>query len=190
MLDKYPHGSEVRETLTALDDYAHGLHVRQAAWGDQLSRHDFWDASPKSALVRFMSTGELPRDEIPSACGYVAERDDIELIIRRLITRLRSTPNYHLALIDEPPVPEWFYFGVKGAHVMAQVFDSAGTEGSARRPDENMLSIHIDYAPIAEAFAGWFDEHVLKAAVDPPWQDNRSVASWLETTLEASRRPR
>jgi hypothetical protein len=189
-LAKYPPGSQVRDTLTALETYAQGLQVRRAAWGDQLSRHDFWDASPKSALIRFMSTGELPRDEIPSACEYVAERDDIELIIRRLITRLRSTPNYHLALIDEAPVPEWFYFGVKGAHVLAQVFDSAGMEGSARHPDENMLSIHIDYAPIAEAFAGWFDEHVLKAAVDPPWQDNRSVASWLEATLEASGRPR
>lgn len=194
VLDKYPPGTSARATLEALENYARGLQVRQAAWGDQLSRHDFWDACPKSALRRFMSTGELPRDEIPSACEYAAERDDIELIITRLITRLRSSRNYHLALIDEPPVPNWFFFEVKAGHMLAQVFDRPasqdGSQAAGRRPDENMLSIHINYAPIAAAFAGWFDEHVLKAAIDPPWQDDRSVAAWLEAELEASRRAR
>ena len=194
VLDKYPPGTSARATLEALENYARGLQVRQAAWGDQLSRHDFWDACPKSALRRFMSTGELPRDEIPSACEYVAERDDIELIITRLITRLRSSRNYHLALIDEPPVPNWFFFEVKAGHMLARIFDRAASQDGSlaadHRPDENMLRIHINYAPIAAAFAGWFDEHVLKAAVDPPWQDNRSVAGWLEAELEASRRAR
>lgn len=189
--DKYPPRTAAGEALEALKNYASGLQARQAAWGDQLSRHDFWDATSKSALARFMSTGELPRDEVPSACKYRADRDDIELIITRLITRLRSTPNYHLALIEEPPVSHWFYFGVKAAHVLAQVFESPGSQegaGDAAYPsDENMLSIHIDYAPIAAAFAGWFDEHVLKAATDPPWQDNRSVAQWLEAELASSR---
>ena len=193
VLDKYSHRRRVRKALKALEEYAHGLQVRQAAWGDQLSRHHFWDACPKSALTRFIFTGELPRDEIPPACKYVAERDDIEIIITRLITRLGSTSNYHLALIDEPPVPQWFYFGVKAAHMLAQAFDSQTSEKEpeeAARPGDNMLNVHINYAPIAAAFAGWFDEHVLTAAVDPPWQDNRSVARWLEAELEASRRQR
>ena len=77
--------------------------------------------------------------------------------------------------------------------MLAQVFDSRAGEECAdetARTGDNLLNIHIDYAPIAAAFAGWFDEHVLKAAVDPPWQDNRRVASWLEAELEASGRPR
>ena len=45
---------------------------------------------------------ELPPDEIPPACTYAAERGDIETIITRLIARLRSSRNYHLALIDDP----------------------------------------------------------------------------------------
>ena len=103
----------------------------------------------------------------------------------RLIARLRSSRNYHLALIDETPIPQWFYFGVKGAHVLAQVFDSQAEEGAEKvaRSGDNMLNVHIDYAPIAAAFAGWFDERVLKAAVDPPWHDNRRVADWLEAQL-------
>lgn len=156
------------------------------AWGDQLSRHQFWDACPKRALTRFITTGELPPDEIPPACEYRAERGDIETIITRLITRLRSSRNYHLALTeDENFFPPWFYFGVKGAHVLAQVF---GSPSSADRAEQaagsgnEMLNVHINYAPIAAAFAGWFDDHVLKAA-NPPWQDNRAVADWLEGEL-------
>ena len=193
VLDKYSHHCRAGKALKALEEYARGLQVRQAAWGDQLSRHHFWDACPKSALIRFISTGELPRDEIPPACKYVAERDDIETIITRLIARLRSSRNYHLALIDEPPFPQWFYFGIKAAHMLILIEDgpaSGEATEEAARAGNNMLSIHIDYAPIAAAFAGWFDEHVLKAAVDPPWQDNRSVADWLEAELQAARRPR
>lgn len=193
VLAKYPPGSGVRETLEALEEYARSLQVRQAAWGDQLSRHDFWDACTKSALRRFISTGELPRDEIPSACKYAAEPDDVETIITRLIARLRSNRNYHLLLIDESPVPQWFYFEVKTTHVLAQVFDSPADEaltGAVRSLDENMLSVHIDYEPIAAAFAGWFDEHVLKPGIKPPWQDNRSVANWLEDELRKSRNSR
>lgn len=191
VLAKYTHDSKIRQALKALEEYARGLQVRHAAWGDQLSRQQFWDACPKSALKRFISTGELPPDEIPPACEYRAEPADIETIITRLIARLRSNRNYHLALIDEPrPFPQWFYFGVKEAHVLAQVFDSQpsqeGTGGSTRSGD-NMLNVHIDYAPIAAAFAGWFDEHVLKTAVDPPWHDNRSVADWLEAEFERFR---
>ena len=51
-----------------------------------------------------------------------------------------------------------------------------------------MLNVHIDYAPIAAAFAGWFDDYVLKEA-DPPWQDNRAVADWLEDQLGKLRQP-
>ena len=190
VLADYPPGSEVCQALDALEEYARGLQRRRDAWLDQLSRHQFWDACPKSALTQFISTGKLPPDEIPPACTYAAERDDIETIITQLIARLRSSRNYHLALIDKPPIPQWFYFGVKADHVLAQVFDYRAGEECAdetARTGDNLLNIHIDYAPIAAAFAGWFDEHVLKAAVDPPWQDNRSVASWLETELEASR---
>lgn len=53
-----------------------------------------------------------------------------------------------------------------------------------------MLSVHIDYEPIAAAFAGWFDEHVLKPETKPPWQDNRSVAKWLEDELRRSKNSR
>jgi hypothetical protein len=187
VLDKYPHGGRVRKALEALEEYAQGLQMRQAAWGDQLSRHQFWDACPKSALRQFISTGELPPDEIPPGCGYRAEPGDIETIITRLIIRLRSSRNYHLALIeDEHQFPYWFYFGVKGAHVLAQVFDGSpageGTDEAAGAGD-NMLNVHIHYAPIAEAFAGWFDERVLRPAVRPAWQDNRGVADWLEGEL-------
>lgn len=186
VLDKYPLGGRVRKALQALEEYAQGLQVRQAAWGDQLSRHQFWDACPKPALTQFITTGKLPPDEIPPACEYRAERGDIETIITRLITRLHSSRNYHLALTeDEHFFPPWFYFGVKGAHVLAQIFDSPPTgEGTdeAARAGDNMLNVHIDYAPIAAAFAGWFDDYVLKAA-NPPWQDNRAVADWLENEL-------
>ena len=196
VLDKYPPRLRARAltALEALEEYAQGLHRRQAAWGDQLSRHQFWDASPKSALRRFISAGDLPPDEIPPACEYRADRADIELIITRLIIRLRNIRNYHLALIDDEQLfPQWLYLGVKGPHVLASVFDSSpGGDGTAEaaRVGDNMLDVHIHYAPIAEAFAGWFDERVLKAAVDPPWQDNRGVADWLEAELEASKRPR
>jgi hypothetical protein len=190
VLDKYATHSRIRTALRALEEYAHSLRERHNAWAQQLSRHQFWDACPKSSLIRFISTGELPPDEIPPTCEYKAQRGDVDTIITRLITRLRSTRNYHLALIDEPPIQQWFYFGVKATHVLAQVFDNPpsweGTE-EAGRPGDNMLSIHIDYAPIAVAFAGWFDEHVLKAAVDPPWQDNHKVADWLEAELGKSR---
>jgi hypothetical protein len=193
VLAKYPPGSGVRETLEALEEYARGLQVRQAAWGDQLSRHDFWDACTKSALRRFIRTGELPRDEIPSACKYAADPDDVETIITRLIARLRSNRNYHLVLIDKSPVPHWFYFEVKANHVLAQVFDNPAGEtltGAVGSLDENMLSVHIDYEPIAAAFAGWFDEHVLKPETKPPWHDNRSVAKWLEDELRKSKNSR
>ena len=193
VLDKYTGHHRVRQALQALEEYAHSLQERQAAWTDQLSRHQFWDACPKSSLTRFISTGELPPDEIPPACKYKAEQGDIETIIARLITRLRSNRNYHLALIDEPPIQQWFYFGVKAAHVLAQVFENPlSGEGSEEtvRPGDNMLNVHIDYAPIAAAFAGWFDEHVLKTAVDPPWYDNRKVADWLETKLGKARHSR
>lgn len=193
VLDKYARRRRIRQGLQALEEYARGLQERHAAWTDQLSRHQFWDACPKSSLTRFISSGELPPDEIPPACEYRAERDDMETIIAQLITRLRTSRNYHLALINQPPIQQWFYFGVKAAHVLAQVFDSPlsgeETERTAR-PGDSMLNVHIDYAPIAAAFAGWFDEHVLKAAVDPPWQDNRKVADWLEAELGKSRHSR
>jgi transcriptional regulator with XRE-family HTH domain len=192
VLDKYPSGGRVRTALQALEEYAVGLQARHAAWGDQLTRHQFWDACPKSALTDFITDGELPPDEIPPACEYRAERGDIETIITRLITRLRSSRNYHLALIDDPrPFPQWFYFGVKGAHVLAQVFGSPPSADRAERPagsGNDMLNVHIDYAPIAAAFAGWFDDYVLKAA-DPPWQDNHAVANWLEEELGKLRSP-
>ncbi len=192
VLDNYAGRPRVRTALRALEEYARGLEERHAAWADQLSRHHFWDACPKSSLIRFISTGELPPDEIPPACEYKAERDDIETIITRLITRLRSSRSYHLALIDEPPIQQWFYFGVKASHVLAQVFDStlSGEEaGETARPSDDMLNVHIDCAPIAAAFAGWFDDYVLKAA-DPPWQENHKVADWLETELGKSKRAR
>ena len=192
VLEKYPRHGRVRKALQALEEYARGLQARHAAWGDQLTRHQFWDACPKSALTQFITTGELPPDEIPAACEYRAGRGDIETIITRLITRLRSSRNYHLALLDDPrPFPQWFYFGVKGAHVLAQVF---GSPPSAARAElstgsgNDMLNVHIDYAPIAAAFAGWFDDYVLKAA-DPPWQDDRAVADWLEDQLGKPRHP-
>jgi hypothetical protein len=190
VLNKYTSRHKVHTALRALEEYARSLRERHMAWAQQLSRHQFWDACPKSSLIRFISTGELPPDEIPPACKYKAEQDDVDTIITRLITRLRSTRNYHLALIDEPPIQQWFYFGVKAAHVLAQVFDNALDEEDAEkttRPRDNMLNVHINYAPIAVAFAGWFDEHVLKAAVDPPWQDNHKVADWLEVELGKSR---
>jgi hypothetical protein len=188
VLDTYAQRQRVRAALEALEEYAQGLHRRQAAWSEQLSRHQFWDACPKSAIRDFIRAGELPPDEIPPACEYRAERGDIETIITRLITRLRSSRNYHLALIDdEQPFPQWFYFGVKGAHVLAQVFGSLqqgeGTDKAAHASDA-MLNIHIHSAPIAGAFAGWFDEHVLKAAMYPAWHDNRGVADWLEAELQ------
>ena len=196
VLDKYAprRRARARKALEALEEYAQGLHQRHAAWRDQLSRHQFWDACPKSALRRFISTGELPPDEIPPSCGYRAERGDIETIITQLIFRLRSSRNYHLALIeDEHLFPQWFYFGVKGAHVLAQVFEGpqggAGTDEAGRAGD-NMLNVHIRYAPIAEAFAGWFDERVLKAAIHPSWQDNHGVADWLEVELQQHGRSR
>ena len=188
VLDRYTRRRRVHTALEALDKYAQGLHRRQTAWGEQLSRHQFWDACPKSAIRDFIHAGELPSDEIPPACEYRAERGDIETIITRLITRLRSSRNYHLALIDdEQPFPQWSYFWVKGAHVLAQVFGSPheeeGTDKAAEASDA-MLNIHIHSAPIAGAFAGWFDEHVLKTAVHPAWQDNRGVADWLEAELQ------
>ena len=192
VLDKYPADDRVRTALEALEEYARGLQARHAAWGDQLTRHQFWDACPKFALTQFIATGELPPDEIPPACDYRAEPGDVETIITRLITRLRSSRNYHLALIDAPqPFPQWFYFGVKGAHVLAQVFGSPPSADRGERPagsGNDMLNVHIDYAPIAAAFAGWFDDYVLKAA-DPPWQDNHAVADWLEKELGELRRP-
>ena len=188
VLDKYPSNGRVRKALQALEEYAHGLQARHAAWGDQLTRHQLWDACPKSALTQFIASGELPPDEIPPACEYRAEPGDIETIITHLIARLRSSRNYHLALIDDPrPFPQWFYFGVKGPHVLAQVFDRpAGGKGTdeAAPAGDNMLNVHIRYAAIAEAFAGWFDERVLKAAVHPSWQDNNGVANWLQTELQ------
>jgi hypothetical protein len=191
VLGKYPSGGRVHKALQALEDYAHGLQARHAAWGDQLTRHQFWDACPKSALTQFITTGELPPDEIPPACEYRAKRADIETIITHLITRLRSSRNYHLALIDDPrPFPQWFYFGVKGPHVLAQVFDGrAGGKGTdkAAPAGDNMLNVHIRYAAIAEAFAGWFDERVLKAVVHPSWQDNNGVADWLQAELQRHR---
>jgi hypothetical protein len=192
MLDKYPSGGRAREALQDLEEYARGLQARHAAWGDQLTRHQFWDACPKSALTDFIADGRLPPDEIPPACDYRAERGDIETIVTRLITRLRSSRNYHLALIDDPqPFPQWFYFGVKGAHVLAQVFGSPPSADRAERSagsGNDMLNVHIDYAPIAAAFAGWFDDYVLKEA-DPPWQDNRAVADWLEDQLGKTGHP-
>ncbi len=188
VLDTYTRRRRVRKALKALEEYAQDLNRRHAAWGEQLSRHQFWDACPKSAIRAFISTGELPSDEIPPACEYRAERGDIETIITRLIIRLRSSRNYHLALIDdEQPFPQWSYFWVKGAHVLAQVFGSPqepqGTDRAAQASDD-MLNIHIHSAPIAGAFAGWFDEHVLKTATHPGWQDNRDVADWLENELQ------
>jgi hypothetical protein len=192
VLDKYPRRGRARKALQALEEYARSLQARHAAWGDQLTRYQFWDACPKSALADFITHGGLPPDEIPPACGYRAERGDIEIIITRLITRLRSTRNYHLALIDDPqPFPQWFYFGVKGAHVLAQVFGSPPNTARTERPagsGNDMLNVHIDYAPIAAAFAGWFDDYVLKAA-DPPWHDNHAVANWLEDQLGKTGHP-
>lgn len=188
--DKYASRPRIGTALRALEEYARSLRERHEAWAHQLSRYQFWDACPKPSLIRFISTGELPPDEIPPACRYKAERGDVDTIITRLITRLRSTRNYHLALIDEPPIQKWFYFGVKAAHVLAQVFDSPLSGEDAEetaRPGDSMLNVHIKYAPIAAAFAGWFDEHVLKVAVDPPWQDNHKVADWLEAKLGESR---
>jgi hypothetical protein len=192
VLDNYPRRGRVRKALQALEEYAHGLQKRHAAWGDQLTRHQFWDACPKSALTDFITDGMLPPDEIPPACEYRAERGDIQTIITRLITRLRSSRNYHLALIDDPrPFPQWFYFGVKGAHVLAQVFGSPPSSDQAEWPassGNDMLNVHIDYTPIAAAFAGWFDDYILRAA-DPPWHDNHAVANWLEDQLGKLRRP-
>jgi hypothetical protein len=187
VLEKYPSGSRVRQALQYLEEYARGLQARHDAWGSQLTRHQFWDACPKTALTRFIATGELPPDEIPPACEYRAERGDIETIITRLITRLRTSRNYHLALIDDPcPFPQWLYFGVKGAHVLAQVSGSPPSPDQAERSagsGNDMLNVHIDYPPIAAAFAGWFDDYVLKAA-DPPWQDNHAVANFIEDELK------
>jgi hypothetical protein len=76
-----------------------------------------------------------------------------------------------------------FYFGVKGAHVLAQVFGGPLSTDQARYGDD-ILNVHIDYAPIAAAFAGWFDDYVLKEAVE---HDNRRVAEWLEAELDRSR---
>jgi len=187
VLDKYPGSGTVRQALQYLEEYARGLQVRHDAWGSQLTRYQFWDACPRTALTRFITTGELPPDEIPPACEYRAERGDIETIITRLITRLRTSRNYHLALIDGPfPFPQWFYFGIKGAHVLAQVSGSPPSADQAERSagsGNDMLNVHIDYAPIAAAFTGWFDDYVLKAA-DPPWQDNHAVANWIEDELK------
>ena len=187
VLDKYPGSGTVRQALQYLEEYARGLQVRHDAWGSQLTRYQFWDACPRTALTRFITTGELPPDEIPPACEYRAERGDIETIITRLITRLRTSRNYHLALIDGPfPFPQWFYFGVKGSHVLAQVFGSPPSTDRAERSassGDDMLNVHIDYAPIAAALAGWFDDYALKAA-DPPWQDNHAVANWIEDELK------
>jgi len=187
VLDKYPSSGKVRKALQYLEEYARGLQHRHDAWGSQLTRHQFWDACPRTALTRFITTGELPPDEIPPACEYRAERGDIETIITRLITRLRTSRNYHLALIDDPcPFPQWFYFGIKGAHVLAQVSGSPPTADQAERSagsGNDMLNVHIDYAPIAAAFTGWFDDYVLKAA-DPPWQENHAVANWIEDELK------
>ena len=75
--------------------------------------------------------------------------------------------------------------------MLAQVFGSPPSAGPAERhagSGSDMLNVHIDYAPIAAAFAGWFDDYVLKAAV-PPWQDNHAVADWLEKELRKLRRP-
>jgi transcriptional regulator with XRE-family HTH domain len=192
VLDKYPSGGRVRQALEGLENYADSLQKRHAAWGDQLTRYQFWDACPKTALTDFITDGRLPPDEIPPACEYRAERGDVETIITRLITRLRSSRNYHLALIEDPyPFPQWFYFGVKGAHVLAQVFGSPPTADAAERSagsGNDMLNVHIDYAPIAAAFAGWFDDYVLKGA-DPAWQDNHAVANWLEEQLGRLKRP-
>ena len=204
VLDQYARRGRPRKALEALEEYALSLHRRQAAWGDQLARHQFWDACPKSALRQFIATGELPPDEIPPVCSYRAERGDIETIITRLIIRLRTSRNYHLALIeDEQLFPQWFYFSVKGEHVLAQVFDShpaeqggregdgegghEGTDQTAAESGDKVLNVHINYAPIARALAGWFDERILKAALKPAWQDNRSVADWLEKELRGRR---
>jgi hypothetical protein len=192
VLDKYPSGGKVRKALQALEEYARSLQARHDAWGDQLTRYQFWDACPKSVLTQFIATGQLPPDEIPPTCDYRADRADRETVIARLITRLRTTRNYHLALIDDArPFPQWFYFGVKAAHVLAQVFGSPPSADKAERPagsGDDMLNVHIDYAPIAAAFAGWFDDYVLKAA-DPPWHDNHAVANWLEDELGRTRQP-
>ena len=55
VLDKYPSGGRVRKALQDLEEYARGLQARHAAWGDQLTRHQFWDACPKSALTDFIA---------------------------------------------------------------------------------------------------------------------------------------
>jgi hypothetical protein len=189
VLQAHAHDPGVAAALAEVEDYARGLQQRQKAWGDQLSRHEFWDACPKAALLEFMSTGQLPCDEMPPTCGYKAEREDIEIIITRLITRLRSNRNYHLALIEELPFTKWFFFEVKASHVLAQVFDTRMPDKEAKHPsDDDMLSAHIDCPPIADAFAGWFDEHVLRTATDPPWQDNHRVASWIEKQFQESKR--
>ena len=46
VLDKYTRLRKVRQALHALEKYSRGLQQRQAAWADQLSRHQFWDACP------------------------------------------------------------------------------------------------------------------------------------------------
>jgi transcriptional regulator with XRE-family HTH domain len=186
---EYSGSQETTDALAELSEYAQNVKDRQAAWADQLSRYDFWDACPKSALIQFMSTGELPCDEMPPTCGYAADPYDIEIIITRLITRLRTNRYYHLALVDELPFSRWFYLEVKASHVLAQVFDThPGADQTARSCDDDMLSAHIDCAPIAEAFAGWFDEQILKTATSPPWHDHHRVADWIEKRLEEARR--
>lgn len=189
IMDEVSRDSVAADALAEIEEYARGLRARQVAWTSHLSRYEFWDACPKSALIRFMATGEMPIDEMPPTCGYKAGREDIEIIVTRLITRLRSNRNYHLALIEELPFSKWFYLEVKTSHVLAQVFDAReGGQEEVRSSDDDMLSAHIDCAPIADAFAGWFDEHVLKTAAEPPWQDNQRVASWIEEKFNQTKR--
>ena len=145
------------------------------------------------AQAQFITTGELPPDEIPPACEYRAERGDIETIITRLITRLRSSRNYHLALIDDPqPFPEWFYFGVKGAHVLAQVFGSppsADTGGTGRQARQRHAQRPYRLRPDRGGIRRLVRRATCLRQLTRHGRTTAPLADWLEDQLGKPRHP-
>ena len=164
ILEEYSENPTTAEALAELDEYSRSLQARQEAWTDQLSRYDFWDACPKSALARFMATGELPCDEMPPTCGYVAEHDDIDIIITRLNHPASHKPELPSSHHRRATLLKMVLLRGQSGPCASPGLRRERSNEAVRSCDDDMLSAHIECAPIADAFAGWFDGHILNAA--------------------------
>lgn len=164
------------------------LEDRQAAFRKQVIDFEFKDACPESSLRAFIHEGRIPPDDVPPAANVTATAKEIREVVNGLVRTLRDTNirNFQLGLMDDQltrstTIEDGVFFEVKGSQVLAHVF----TDSDYTR----RLDVCIDSAPVAAAFAAFFDRNVWDK-ITPQMRDRRQVASWLEREMRNADRAR